>query len=316
MTMIQRIRNLLRRSELDREIEAELRSHIEMGTADNIAAGMSPDEARRQAVLRFGSRAAMKERVIAADAQMFFDSLWRDLHYAGRQLRRSPGFALTAILTLALGIGANVVAFGVLNSLVLKFVDVPQAERLYEIAQKSQGDVSQSYPDYLDYRRLNNTFSGIAAYRLDEAGMSTGKWAVKAWFCEGSGNYFDVLGATPELGRLFHATDEHGLNSAPYVVLSDPFWRAHFHGDAHVIGTTVEINKHVFTVIGVAQPAFHGVDAFFWPDFWVPVVDEQQIGGWDFLTRRVNHNIYLIGKLKPGVTPAEATNNLNAIAAQ
>jgi len=316
MSIVQRITNLFRRSTLDQEIEAELRSHIEMRTADNMAAGMPPEEARRQAVLRFGSRAAMKERVIAADAQMLFDSLWRDLHYAARQLRRAPGFAVTAILTLALGIGANVVAFGVLNAQVLKFVGVPQSERLYEIAQKPQGDDSQSYPDYVDYRRLNTTFSGIAAYRLDEAGMSTGKWAVKAWFCEGSGNYFDVLGATPELGRLFHPSDEHGPNSAPYVVLSDPFWRAHFDGDAHAIGTTVEINKHAFTVIGVAQASFHGVDAFFWPDFWVPMVDEQQIGGWDFLTRRIDHGIYLVGRLKPGVTPTQATNNLNAIAAQ
>jgi predicted permease len=316
MSIVQRIANLFGRSKLDQEIEAELRSHIEMRTVDNIAAGMSREEARRDAVLRFGSRAALKERVIAAEVQMFFDSLWRDLHYAARQLRRSPGFAITAILTLALGIGANVVVFGVLNALVLQFGHGPQAERLYEIVQKRQGDDNQSYPDYLDYRRLNNTFSGIAAYRIYMAGMSTGKWAVKSWISQVSGNYFDVLGAKPEWGRLFHASDQHGPNSAPYIVLSDNFWRARFDANPGVVGTTVELNRHVFTIVGVAQPKFHGPDVFIWPDFWMPMVNEQQIEGWNFLTRRVDHSIYLIGKLTPGVAPAQATSNLNAIAAQ
>src|SRR5690348_13879690 len=315
MAIIRRITNLFHRAKLDEEIEAELRSHIEMRTADNIAAGMPPEEARRQAVLRFGSRAAMKERVIAAAAQMFVDSLWRDLHYAARQLRRSPGFAVTAILTLALGIGANVVVFGVLNSLVLKSIDVPRSQRLYNIAQKRQGDDNQAYPDYVDFQRLNTTFSGMAAYRLSNGGMSSGKWAVKNWFCEASGNFFDLLGAQPELGRFFHASDEHGQNSAPYVVLSDPFWRAHFDADPGAIGTTVEINKHAFTVIGVAQPSFHGVDAFIWPAFWVPIVEQPEIEGWNLLNERGSHAIWLVGRLKPGVSAHEATLNLNAIAA-
>jgi predicted permease len=316
MSILRRVTTSFHCSKLDQEIEAELRSHIDMRTADNVAAGMSPKEARRDALLRFGSRAAMRERAVVADAQIFFDSVWRDFHYAARQLRRSPGFAITAVLTLALAIGANVVVFGVLNELVLRFVYAPQADRLYEIVHPSQGYDNQSYPDYLDYRRLNNTFSGIAAYDMNTAGMSTGKWAVKSWISEVSGNYFDVLGARPELGRLLHASDEHGPNSAPYVVLSDYFWRAHFNADPTVVGSTVEVNKYPFRIVGVAQPSFHGPDVSLWPDFWVPMVNEQQIGGWDYLSNRVNHNIWLIGRLKPGVTPAQATNNLNAIAAQ
>lgn len=316
MGTVRRVLNLFRRQRVDSEIEEELRSHIEMRAADNIAAGMSPEEARRQAVLRFGSRAAMKERVIAADAQMFFDSLWRDLSYAARQLRRSPAFAITAVLTLALAIGANVVVFGVLNALVFKAISAPAASTLYNVVQKPQGDESQSYPDYLDYRRLNSTFSGMAAYRLDSAGLRAGKWAAKAWFCEVSGNYFDVLGAEPELGRFFHASDEHGPNSAPYVILSDGFWRTHFDADAHVVGTTVEINKQAFQIIGVARRSFHGPDAFIWPDFWVPIVNEQQIEGWSFLANRFTHCLWVIGRLRNGVSPQEATSNLNAIAAQ
>ena len=316
MSIVRRIANLFRRPQLDEEIEAELRSHIEMRTADNIAAGMSPEEARRAAVLRLGSRAALKERVIAADVQMFLDSLWRDVHYAARQLRRSPGFTITAVLTLALGIGANVAVFGVLNTLVLKFLDAPRAERLYSIVQKAAGYDNQSYPDYQDYQRLNTTLSGIAAYRLSDAGMSTGTWSVRSWFCEASGNFFDLLGAQPELGRLFHASDERGANSAPYVVLSDQFWRAQFNADPRVIGTAVQINKHAFTIIGVAQPSFHGVDAFIWPAYWIPMVDQPEIEGWTLLNARNSHSIWLVGKLKLGVSPQEATSNLNAIAAQ
>ncbi len=316
MSIMRRMWNLFRRSHLEEEIDAELRSHIEMRTADNISAGMSPEEARRDAVLRFGNRGGLRERVTAADAQMFFDSLGRDLHYTARQLRRSPAFAITAVLTLALGIGANIVAFGVLNALVLRLVDVSQTDRLYNIVQTPHGNDNQSYPDYMDYRTLNSTFSAVAAYRQNIAGLSTGRWATKSLYSEVSANYFDLLGAQPELGQLLHESDDRGPNSAPYIVLSDNFWRAHFNVDSRIVGTTVEIDKHPFTIIGVAQKSFHGPDAWLWPDFWMPMVNEQQIEGWNFLANRFSRVLWVIGKLKRGVTPAQAESNLNAIAAQ
>jgi predicted permease len=125
-----------------------------------------------------------------------------------------------------------------------------------------------------------------------------------------------MLGVRPQLGRFFDPNDEHGPNSAPYVVLSDPFWRDRFAGDPRVLGTTVDINKHPFTVIGVAPKNFHGTEVFFWPDFWVPMINEQQINGYDYLSQRGSHALWVIGKVRDATTVSQATDNLNAIGAQ
>ncbi len=316
VTQLRRSANLIRRSRVDREIDAELKAHIEMRTEDNLAAGMSPDEARRDARLRFGNATVMQERTTNADTSPLLAGIGRDVHYAFRQLRHSPGFALTAILTLALGIGANVVVLSVLNALILQPLDLPHAKRLYSIVQKEPGNDNQSYPDYLDYRARNSTFTDMAAYQMDIAGLSVHGPAEKRWEYEVSGNYFDMLGVQPELGRLFHASDEHGANSAPYIVLSDAFWRSRFHADPGVLGTVVQLNKHPFTIIGVAPASFHGIELFMWPDFWMPIVNEHQAEGYDFLTSRGNHGLWIVGLLKPGVTVQQATDNLNVIAEQ
>src|SRR6202046_136367 len=167
VTHLRRGANLFRQSSVDREIDAELKAHIEMRTEDTLSAGMSPEAARRDALLRFGNASVIRERASDADTSPLLAGIGRDLHYALRQMRHSPGFALTAILTLALGIGANVVVLSVLNAVILRPVDLPHAERLYEIVQKNQGDDTQSYPDYMDYRVRNSTFNDMAAYRLD-----------------------------------------------------------------------------------------------------------------------------------------------------
>jgi predicted permease len=316
MSMFRRIANLFHQSRIDREIDAELKAHIEMRIEDNLAAGMSPEEAYRDAQLRFGNATVMRERASAEDTSPLLAGMGRDVHYAFRQLRHSPGFALTAILTLALGIGANVVVLSVLNALILKPLDLPHAERMYTIVQKEQGNDNQSYPDYVDYRARNSTLTDMAAYQLDQVGLRIRGSAERRWEFEVSGNYFDLLGVQPELGRFFHASDEHGPNSAPYIVLSDAFWRSRFHADPGVLGTIVELNKHPFTIIGVAPATFHGIELFMWPDFWMPLVNGQQTEGYDFLTARGNHGLWVVGVLKPGVTPQQATDNLNVIAGQ
>ena len=316
MAIFRRLANLFRRSQVDREIDDELQAHIALRIDDNLAAGMSPAEARRDALLRFGNRTKTKERVTAADASLTVESLARNLRYAFRQLRRSPGFALTAILTLALGIGANVVVFGVLNAILLRPLNVSNADRLFEVVQKQQGYDNQSYPDYIDYKTRNTAFTDMAAYRLGFAGMSSGGAAQKYMDYEVSGNYFDMLGVQPALGRFFHQSDERGPNSAPYVVLSDNLWRTRFNADPRVIGTTVDLNKHPFTIIGVAPKSFNGTELFIWPEFWIPIVNEEQIEGYSFMVKRFNHGIYVIGSLKPGVAAQHAAENLNAVAHQ
>lgn len=316
MSILRRIVNTFSRSKLHREIDAEIQSHVEMRIADNIAAGMSPEEARRDALLRFGSRVVMRERITAADAATSLDAIGRDLRYAARQLRRSPAFTFTALLTLTLGIGANVVVFSVLNAMLLRPLDVPLPTGLYSVVHKQGGYDNQSYPDYVDFQIRNSTFGDMAAYRFEIAGFSAGNVAYQCSYYRVSGNYFDMLGVQPAQGRVFHASDEHGPNSAPYIVLSNDFWRSRLGSDPGIVGRKVDINKHPFTVVGIAPPGFHGIDAFLWPDFWMPLVDNPDNEGTDFLSWRGSHNLWVVGRLKPDVTPQQATDNLNAIAAQ
>jgi len=219
---------------------------------------------------------------------------------------------VTAIVTLALGIGANAVVFSVLNAIVLRPVNVPNAQSLYMVQRDKYP--SQSYPDYLDLRDRNRSFESVATYNIvGPVGIDTGGNPSTAWPYLASGNYFDTLEIQPHLGRFYHAVDEKGPNSAPYVVLSYAYWRGHFHEDAGVVGRTVSINKRQLTIIGVAPPGFRGTELFFAPAFWIPMVEQPTILGYDALKERGNHSEFVIGRIKPGVSPAQATEDLNGI---
>lgn len=241
--------------------------------------------------------------------------LWIDLRIAGRRLRHAPGFALTAILSLTMAIAANLVVFGVMNAAILRPLNVAHADRLRMIEQKPRGYISESYPDLVDFQRRNSTFTAIAGYRIGQSGVSTQGLAQTVWDYEVTSNYFDMLGVQPEHGRFFHENDERGPNSMPYVVLSDAWWRTRFNADPGIIGTKVDVNKQPFTVIGVAPPAFHGTELFLWPDFFAPIMNEQQLEGYDFLNKRFNHGTFTIGLLKPGVTEQQALSDMNGVAA-
>ena len=240
-----------------------------------------------------------------------------DIRYALRALWKSPAFTLVAVLTLMLGIGANVLVFGVVNAVLLRPLDVSEPQNLYELRFKPWTNwklLTTSYPAFEDYQQRNTTFSGLAGYD----GYSGGRlrWGDTVKSVSGysaTGNYFDLLGVQPELGRFFHEADVHGPNSAPYMVLSDSLWRSAFNADPGVVGTTVRLGKDPFTVLGVAPPRFHGTEQFVWPDYWIPVVNHF---GAEYLRDRTGHPLTVLSRLKPGVTPRQATENLSSIAAQ
>jgi predicted permease len=235
-----------------------------------------------------------------------------DLKIAYRRLLKSPGFAITAILTLALGIGANAVVFSVLNALVLHTLNVPDAKSFYSIEERDQS--LNSYADYQDVRDRNRSFDGVLAFNFAAAGLATGGDPSQIWLYETSTNYFDTLGIQPYLGRFFHQSDEHGPNSSPYIVLSYTYWRDHFAADPAVVGRTVQLNKHPFTVLGVARPEFRGTERFFSPALWVPLMQQEQIEGLNDLNQRTARSLWLVGRLKPGVTADQASADLQSIA--
>jgi predicted permease len=241
-------------------------------------------------------------------------TLLQDLRFAARVLRKSPGFTVAAVLTLALAIGANAVVFSVMNALVLRPLNVPDPHSLYALWRQNDSDAHLSYPDYLDLRERNRSFEDLIAFNMDEAGADTGTGPSDVWVYETTGNYFDGLHLQPYLGRFFHAADEHGPDSAPYVVLSYGYWHSHFQEDRNVIGRVIQVDKHPFTIIGVAPAGFHGTMVFFNPDFFTPIVNQSAIGHNDLNKRSSRWLFMTLGHLKPGVTNAQAVADLSSVA--
>ena len=244
------------------------------------------------------------------------ETLLQDLRFALRVLRKSPGFTMAAILTLALAIGANAVVFGLMDAFILRPLNVPQAENLYG-TEYGLDPGFQSYPNYLDLRDRNRSFDDLAAFNFVFVGLDTGKDPSTATGFAATGNYFDVLRIQPYLGRFFHSSDEHGPNSAPFLVLSYAYWHSRFQDDRGVVGRVVQLSKHPFTIIGVAPPEFRGSLLFVSSDFFMPIVNLDLVNGEDLLNARgTTHGVFeAIGHLKPGVTPDQAVADVNAVGA-
>jgi predicted permease len=301
----------------EERLRAEMESHLAAETEENIRAGMTPQEARRQAGVKFGAVEAIRQDYQAERSFPLMEDLLLDIRYALRVLWKSPAFTVVATLTLMLGIGANVVVFGVVNAVLLRPLEVSDPDNLYQIRLKpwaSGKALTTSYPAFEDYLQRNTTFTGLAGYN----GFTSGRlrWGDAVKNVSGysvTGNYFEFLGVQPQLGRLTQSADDRGPNSAPYMVLSDSLWRTAFNADPNVVGTTVRLGKDPFTVIGVAPARFHGTEQFRWPDYWIPVVNDVDAKR---LQDRTGHPLTVLGRLKPGVTPARAAQDLSAIAAQ
>jgi len=305
-----------RRSKIAEEMAEELRSHIEHRADDLERSGLDRATAERRARIEFGARDKYAEESLEALGGSFFDTLVRDVRLAVRVLRKSPGFLSAAVLTLALAIGANAVVFGVMDGLVLRPLNVPDSKSLWGTVYGEDAGF-QSYPNYLDLRDRNHSFVDLAAFNFVFAGLDTGNNPSIATGFAVTGNYFDVLRMQPFLGRFFHGSDEHGPNSAPFVVLTHAYWHTRFHDDAGVIGRVVAIDKHPFTIIGVAPQEFRGTLKFLSPDFFVPIVDQDELGAGGSLTERGTTGAIFeaFGHLKPGVTSAQATDDVNAVGA-
>ena len=311
MSGLRRLTNLFRRSKLNEDIDAELRAHIEMRTADNIAAGMSPEEARRQAVLRFGSGPAMKERVIAADAHMFLDSLWQDLCYGLRMLRKSPAFTAVAILTLALGIGATTTMFSVVESVLWRPMPFPQSQRLVRVEsanRKGTGNYGAVSPaDYLDWRAQNSVFDGLAAFDWSDGRTLTGHGgAERVYVMPISANFFQTLRVSPSVGRMFRA-DEEETGKNRVALLSHSLWESWFHGDAGVVGKTITLDGQPYTVVGVC-PASLRMEFDTNPGVYVPLTLDAASSS------RAERSLEVFGRLKRGVYVGQARAAMTVIA--
>jgi predicted permease len=302
-----------RRSAVAADMEEELLAHVALRADDLERSGMPRAKAERNARIEFGARERYREESFAAMGGTALETLLRDIRYSVRVLRKSPGFTCIAIFTLALAIGANSLVFALLNALILRPVNVRQPDTFYALDHIGPMEY-HSYPEYLELRDRNHSFTGLAVENISAAALDTGSEPSRTWLIQVSGNYFDVIGIQPFLGRFFHSSDEHGPNSAPYIVLTYAYWHTHFHDDRGVVGRSVRLNKHPFTILGVAPRGFGGSLLFFAPDFWVPIVNQQQIDGQALLTDRGSHWISgAVARVKPGVTMQQASADLNSL---
>ncbi len=244
-------------------------------------------------------------------------TLLQDLRLALRQMRRSPGFAFTAVFTLALAITANVIVFGVLQALILRPVDVPHPERVMTLARKNQTYPIFSYPEVRDVRDGNTVFSAVGAHTISSFGLEANRVTRPVWGAEVSGQYFEVAAIKPFLGRLLNRADDDRPGASEAVVLSWPAWKSDFGADPNIVGKTVRLNKHPYTIVGVTPEGFYGTEKIFQPDIFVPMANEASLDGVDWLESRSDHQrVWGIVRIKDGVTMPQVQAELNTIAAR
>ena len=333
-TLIARFASLFRRRQLDTDLDDELRAHIDLAIAENIKRGMSPDAARTAALRAFGGITQTREAYRTRRGTPFIAQFARDLHHAFRQLHKSPGFAFTAILTLALGIGANTAIFSVMHAVLLRMLPVRDPGQLFYITHEQTPDnvpisitgdsrYSNSINLYNRLRADRTVVSDVIAY----VPLSFGKTAIRIGnnpeeirADEVSGNFFSALGVSMSAGIGFTADDE--IRHSSVAVLSYGYWKARFSSDPAIIGSTIGIRGVPFTILGVAAPLFYGVESGgSATDLWIPLQNRPELPAWGIpvTTGRTLYStpswwtLLLMVRLNPGITPAQAAAHLDPL---
>jgi predicted permease len=242
-------------------------------------------------------------------------NLLQDFRLAARRLAKDRGFTAVAIMTLALGIGANAIVFSTLRALLLRDLPVVRPDRVFFVQPDSDRSLSHSFLNYIDLRDRAADSVDLAAYRITLAALDTGSGARFSWGYLATGNYFEMLGVRPVVGRFFISSEDIGRNAAPYVVLSHPYWRATFAADPNVAGRVIHITGRPYTVLGVAPDGFYGTEVFVRPDYWVPMTMARQLEGTGWIDERRALNIFIAGRLRDTVTREQAEASLNTAAA-
>ena len=316
-----RWRCFFRQDQADDEMKAELREHFELQINENIARGMSPQEARRSAVLTMGGITQIEQQCRDVRGGNLVDDLIQDFRYGFRQLWRSPGFSALAILCLTLGIGANATVFSWVEGILFRpYPAVAHQEQLFALGGTVQGERNGdflSWPDFLDLRRNCTLCEDAFVTSITGSTLNVGDHAEVTTGSIVSANYFDAIGVRPILGRAFEEGEDVGSNSHPVVVISYQFWRNHFKGDPQIIGKTQRLKNVLHTIIGVAPEGFYGTFVGRAMQFWVPASMEETFHGGGYrLQDRGARWIESYVRLKPGVTRAQAQGQISALAAR
>jgi predicted permease len=243
----------------------------------------------------------------------------KDFRYAIRSLLKRPGFVAVAVITLALGIGANTAIFSLVNEVLLRSLPVDQPHQIVSVAIRGKGDAMSafSFPNFRDFRDRNDALAGLLVYRFVPLSLSRSGANERVWGFEVSGNYFDVLGVNAIKGRTFHGEEDKTPLANPVAVLSYESWQKRFGGDPSLVGKDVLLNNHQFKVIGIAPPGFKGTEMIYTPEIWLPSsMIEWVEPGSNWLEDRNTRNFFAIGRLKPGISARQAEASLNLLAQQ
>lgn len=302
-----RLRSLLRKSEMDRELDEEMRFHLERETEENIRRGMSPAAARRAALLSFGGVERAREECKDARGVRLIEDLWQDLLYGARVLRKRPGFTLVAALTLALGIGASTTIFSAVNPILFEPLPYPRADRIAAISE-TYGNGARTAGTFGMYRGLaerSRSFDALAVSKTWQPTMTGPDQPERFDGQRVSADYFRVLGVEPALGRDFQSSDDR-LGGLGVVIIGDALWRRRFGGDRAIVGRQVTLDDNSYTVIGVMPAGFENVLA---PSaqVWAPLQYDM------FLGSAWGHHLRTVGRLRPGVNVEQATREINAL---